>query len=339
MWAALTKRMLQHNGWWSEKAETPADTYDSLMAIVSVLAESQHAYCLGQGSDAPALWQAIHTHFTQRSPFSTGLLLNGLNQIDPLQPLQAYMVAANGALALLREVTAGMTVHQLLDLWATTAAVTGLGTNPRFAGAAKDLARELSSPRAQVDRSALWEGFIACDRLAGPARPSNTALAASAGAFSCSLHRDAPSPACGRCDPKVRCKDCGVVGHGHSGFSGCKQHNKRRAVAAVASSGANTPTATFGVPLYCPPPFPSSWLVDSGASHHLTSSDKHLSHYRPGEMELTTAGGGSLLAAGSGQLEALQLRLRDVLHCPVAAFDLLSVGRLCDGGHKVIFTA
>lgn len=74
----------------------------------------------------------------------------------------------------------------------------------------------------------------------------------------------------------------------------------------------------------------ASWIVDSGASDHMTGSADLFSSYKPcdGEIKITVADGSSSLVAGFGDLNLCGLSLKSVLYVPNLKYNLISVSKL-----------
>ena len=75
----------------------------------------------------------------------------------------------------------------------------------------------------------------------------------------------------------------------------------------------------------------SKWIVDSGASDHMTSDAKMFVSYLPlsGKDKIKTANGSSSTIAGSGTINLSDsLKLESVLHVPHLACNLLSISKL-----------
>ena len=78
----------------------------------------------------------------------------------------------------------------------------------------------------------------------------------------------------------------------------------------------------------------STWLIDSGASNHVTGLKRHFRTYIPIKgHRIEVANGQQLTVAGRGDVEvpgSNGLMLQDVWHAPGVANDLVSMGQLED---------
>ena len=77
--------------------------------------------------------------------------------------------------------------------------------------------------------------------------------------------------------------------------------------------------------------FPSPWIIDSGASDHMTNSFKLFQSYTPcsGNKKIKVADGGFSPVAGKGSIQiSKNVNLKSVLHVPKLASSLLSVSKL-----------
>ncbi|XP_071920664.1 uncharacterized protein [Coffea arabica] len=77
--------------------------------------------------------------------------------------------------------------------------------------------------------------------------------------------------------------------------------------------------------------FPTPWIIDSGASDHMTNSFKLFQSYTPcsGNKKIKVADGGFSPVAGKGSIHiSKNVNLKSVLHVPKLASNLLSVSKL-----------
>ncbi|PHT69900.1 hypothetical protein T459_25004 [Capsicum annuum] len=75
----------------------------------------------------------------------------------------------------------------------------------------------------------------------------------------------------------------------------------------------------------------SSWIINSGASHHMTQNSHFLSTYTPlvGNKKVNIVDGSFSAIAGKGTVKLTSfLTLFDVLHVPKLSHNLLSFGEL-----------
>lgn len=74
-----------------------------------------------------------------------------------------------------------------------------------------------------------------------------------------------------------------------------------------------------------------SWILDSGATDHMTGTSQLFSSYTPcaGNQKVKIADGSSANVAGKGTVSLSScLTLHDVLHVPHLSYNLLSVSKL-----------
>jgi transposase InsO family protein len=84
----------------------------------------------------------------------------------------------------------------------------------------------------------------------------------------------------------------------------------------------------------------SSWIIDSGASHHMTFDSQQFLKYisSSGTPYITVADGSHTPIAGCGDIELQSFKLKDVLHVPGLSNNLLSVRKITKDNHcAVIF--
>lgn len=72
------------------------------------------------------------------------------------------------------------------------------------------------------------------------------------------------------------------------------------------------------------------WIIDSGATNHMTGSSKKLSSYTPrsGKGRVCIADGSYAPIMGSGAISCTPMSLSHVLHVPNFPVDLLSVSSI-----------
>jgi hypothetical protein len=81
------------------------------------------------------------------------------------------------------------------------------------------------------------------------------------------------------------------------------------------------------------------WYLDSGANHHITSKLENLSLQQPykGDENVTVGNGGGLQIENTGSslvsTSKSKFRLHNILHCPHASSNLLSIQKFCRDNH------
>jgi hypothetical protein len=82
----------------------------------------------------------------------------------------------------------------------------------------------------------------------------------------------------------------------------------------------------------------SPWILDSGASFHMTSDRTCLSAICPSPIPLIvqTTNGSSLLIVGHGTLSSSSFHVPSVCYVPKLTMQLFSAGQLTDHGCRVI---
>lgn len=90
----------------------------------------------------------------------------------------------------------------------------------------------------------------------------------------------------------------------------------------------------------------AEWLLDSCASSHITNDEKLLENVKLcGTIEVTTANKEKMVVERIGDAkikstvnnETIDIEVKNVLYLPNAAANLLSVGKIVEKGHKVVF--
>ncbi|XP_019087286.1 PREDICTED: uncharacterized protein LOC104727565 [Camelina sativa] len=128
-----------------------------------------------------------------------------------------------------------------------------------------------------------------------------------------------------------KCQICGL--HGHSARR-CSQLQLPQA--AYGSNPTSVPWQPRAHLATAPPYNAGNWIMDSGATHHLTSDLNNLALHQPytGGEEVTTADGSGMPISHTGSAllptPTRPLTLSDVLYVPDVKNNLISVYRLCN---------
>lgn len=89
-------------------------------------------------------------------------------------------------------------------------------------------------------------------------------------------------------------------------------------------------------------PSNQSWVLDSGATSHISNDRESFSELKP-ELSATnvlTASGTKMPTSGSGCISIPGNKIiSDVLYVPSVTKNLLSIGKLTDKGHTVVFNS
>ena len=86
------------------------------------------------------------------------------------------------------------------------------------------------------------------------------------------------------------------------------------------------------------------WVIDSGASQHLSAQRERFINYEEiSPLKIQIGDGSEIEAQGMGditiQTETGHITLRDVLYVPTININLKSVAKVVDRGHHLLFTA
>ena len=85
------------------------------------------------------------------------------------------------------------------------------------------------------------------------------------------------------------------------------------------------------------------WIIDSGTSQHISARQERFANYLPiSRLKIQIGDGCEIEEIGMGdillQTESSQITLRDVLHVPTIGSNLLSIAKVVDHGHRMLFT-
>lgn len=79
------------------------------------------------------------------------------------------------------------------------------------------------------------------------------------------------------------------------------------------------------------------FIVKLGCSQSILMNKSHLNNYHPFSSSFVTAYAGTLICVGSGDLVInSDLTVKNVLHCPNIAINILSPSQICDQGHTAV---
>ena len=86
---------------------------------------------------------------------------------------------------------------------------------------------------------------------------------------------------------------------------------------------------------------PTTWIFDSGSSHHMTSDISLLSHcVTPvSPISIATANGSPMSVVSIGSISSRALSISDVFYVPQLSLSLLSISQLSDSGFDVVFSS
>ena len=120
------------------------------------------------------------------------------------------------------------------------------------------------------------------------------------------------------------CNYCHSIGHTESECFKKQRHTKASALATTLKN-ENTTTLLH-------------WVIDSGATHHMTSDKRHLNNYTEHKVEIMLGDHSTLTSAGKGDFVTSRITLKDVLHVPGLKYNLFSIKRATAAGCKITFS-
>ncbi|CAM8972007.1 unnamed protein product [Rhodiola kirilowii] len=151
----------------------------------------------------------------------------------------------------------------------------------------------------------------------------------------------------------VPCYYCGINGHYKSDCRFLKRDKKNGTVHEDKIKKEETTVVADGelyVHSQCDdnclstPSHDSDWIIDSGASYHITSHKNFFTTYKQGdygELKMRNSGKSKIVGMGDVHLTTnlgCKLVLEDVRHVPDIRFNLIAVGKLDDEGYKSDFS-
>lgn len=123
-----------------------------------------------------------------------------------------------------------------------------------------------------------------------------------------------------------RFEKCGYCGKGNHTEERCfhRKGDKKASHVAFYVGSAKTATSTF--------------LVDSGATSHMTNDREFIKNMEKTDISYTVANGQLMAAEGIGQLVTKNFTFNGTVYVPDVACNLLSVSSICSKGGEVTFT-
>ncbi|KAK7008509.1 hypothetical protein R3P38DRAFT_2417759, partial [Favolaschia claudopus] len=88
---------------------------------------------------------------------------------------------------------------------------------------------------------------------------------------------------------------------------------------------------------------PDDWLLDSACTRSIARNKQHFTSYLPCEHVIEGFGKSNGIGRGTISLSAVlgsstrACTIRDVIHCPDAPFNLISLARITDAGYHAKF--
>ena len=85
----------------------------------------------------------------------------------------------------------------------------------------------------------------------------------------------------------------------------------------------------------------TTWIFDSGSSHHMTPNASILSHCftHVSPISIATANDSPMSVVSIGSISSCALSISDVFYVPQLSLSLLSISQLSDSGFDVVFSS
>ena len=132
-----------------------------------------------------------------------------------------------------------------------------------------------------------------------------------------------------------KCHYCGKLGH-KAKECNTRRRDQQKMPQRTVAFGASSQEA-----------YSRDWVIDSGASRHLTPDRQHLRNYRsvPPQTAVTFVNGQRAMALGQGEVHlevqtimgCTEVVLKGVLHVPTATVNLVSTKQIMSSGAEVTF--
>jgi transposase InsO family protein len=352
-WAQRMKFALILKGWWKAvEGQDESETNSAkALAAIGLAVEKHHLPIISKCQDAKEAWESLKATYEAKSNARKLQLKRELNHLrkEPSEPLTTYFSRATDIrdqlLSAGQEVPDDEIVLTILsglpseyDM-VVTVLTTGNEQHKLDELLAKLLQVEQRSTRTPdtKERALFSNGANTSFRGRGDGRQSKPGGNWRPGGGSKPKQHS-----------EAECWHCGRKGHIQSECrSKARGEPARGRNARTNQNGGHQPSTSrhSNVALMAVDDCASGWVLDSGASHHITSNDAWLTAQRPasGESSITFGNGAKAsvstignvcLTTGPNQV----ITLRDVMYIPSAPVNLLSIPRAIDRGARFDFS-
>jgi len=315
-WSVRMRFMLISKGLWKHVTNdgevTDTDGDQKALALIGLCVMDHHLPSLGQRETAKAAWDALESVYKAKSTARRVALKREMNSLKKAadEPMTKYVARAKELRTQLA--AAGQTTD---DEEVAAALLAGLPADYDV------IVAVLETTAEKVDLDVLLGKLLTAEqRLPKASEPAAPRAYAGAAERAPRGNGWRPSPRCYYCDQLGHMvRDCPKARADRASGANQAAGDRGRGVAMAAVKHVEA----------------GRWVLDSGASHHITNDASVMSDMRPLDCAtyVTFANGGRAEARGIGSVqlggltgEAFDyITLNDVLYVPVASVNLLSI--------------
>lgn len=327
-WSVRMRLLLTHKGVWAAVKEgTGSQNDQKALALIGLHVKDHHLMTIAECKSAQEAWNTLEAVYKAKSNARKLHLRRELNSLkkEASEPLTKYVARAKALQSDL--LASGHEVKSCEVAWSVLA-----GLPKEY----ETVVTILEASDSELDLDSLLPKLLHVEtRLARESDSGDDKAAA----FMAHGNRGSQStPPEGSRHHDKECYYCGKKGHIKAHCFKKKRDDAARsgsssaqlAVALMAIQGAET----------------SSWVLDSGASQHMTRDLSQLQNVRTVDpIKITMANGQQVEATQIGDVlfttklrdSVQQVLLKDVLHVPGALANLLSVSKAVQNGARVQF--
>ena len=322
-WSTRMRLLLVSKGLWTAvkgQLSVDSNTDEQALAFIGLCVRDHHLPTIARCETAKQAWEALEAVYQARSTARRLQLKRELNSLKkrPDEELTKYVARAKDIRDQLAAAGKGPDDQEV-----TMSLLAGLPSEYDV------LVTVLETSDTLLDPDSVLAKLLTVEQRAASARPT-----AGEQAFYSSRHRGAPAPKRSSAEQR-ECYYCGKKGHLKKDCRK-KARDEKAGVRPTATSTSNVALSAVATSA------DKEWVLDSGASQHITNDVAAMTNVRPLTKDITImfGNGGRGKAEAIGDIDITSLcngdantvTLTDVLYVPAAAANLLSIPKSVNNG-------